>query len=148
MEEKENITNTSVTEIPSVNNATPEAVHVSEEKKPKKKKKKTSKIILNVITFILFVVIVLEAAIGIVNMQRISNKEEPIWYLSTKKTETELKTVTEYHLVLSKSQLSFSNCFFTSSSSGEITSRLVISILIPFSLKFAKFFFCSSSKPE
>ena len=96
MEEKENITNTSVTENPSAINATPEAVHVSEEKKPKKKKKKTSKIILNIITFILFVVIVLEAAIGI------SNKEEPIWYLSTKKTETELKTVTEYHLGLYK----------------------------------------------
>lgn len=68
----------------------------------KKKKKKTSKIILNIITFILFVVIVLEAAIGIINMQRISNKEEPIWYLSTKKIETELKTVTEYHLGLYK----------------------------------------------
>ena len=74
MEEKENTTNTSVTENPSAINATPEAVQVSEEKKPKKKKKKTSKIILNVITFILFVVIVLEAAIGIINMQRISNK--------------------------------------------------------------------------
>ena len=102
MEEKENTTNTSVTENPSAINATPEAVQVNEEKKPKKKKKKTSKIILNVITFILFVVIVLEAAIGIINMQRISNKEEPIWYLSTKKTETELKTVTEYHLGLYK----------------------------------------------
>lgn len=100
MEEKENTANTSVTENPSAINATPEAVQVSEEKKPKKKK--TSKIILNIITFILFVVIVLEAAIGIINMQRISNKEEPIWYLSTKKTETELKTVTEYHLGLYK----------------------------------------------
>lgn len=100
MEEKENTTNTSVTENPSAINATPEAVQVSEEKKPKKKKKKTSKIILNIITFILFVVIVLEAAIGIINMQRISNKEEPIWYLNTKTTETELKTVTEYNLGL------------------------------------------------
>ena len=40
MEEKENTTNTSVTENPSAINATPEAVQVSEEKKPKKKKKK------------------------------------------------------------------------------------------------------------
>ncbi len=68
----------------------------------KKKKKKTKKVIINIITIILFIIIVLEAGIGIINMQRISNNEDPIWYLSTKKTETELKTVTEYHLGLYK----------------------------------------------
>ena len=68
----------------------------------KKKKKKIGKVIFNTITIILFIVIVLEAAIGIINMQRISNKEEPIWYLSTKTIETELKTETEYHLGLYK----------------------------------------------
>jgi len=75
-----------------------------EEQKPKKKKKKRkiSRIIINTITFILFLVIVFDVVIGVVNMQRISNKEEPVWYLSTKTTETELKTVTEYHLGLYK----------------------------------------------
>lgn len=67
-----------------------------------KKKKKTGRIIFNIITSILFIVIILEAAIGIINMNRISNKEEPIWYLSTKTTETDLKTETEYHLGLYK----------------------------------------------
>lgn len=67
-----------------------------------KKKKKVGRIVLNVITTILFVLIVLEAALGIINMNRISNKEKPVWYLSTKTTETELKTVTEYNLGLYK----------------------------------------------
>lgn len=71
-------------------------------KKPKKKKRKMGKIILNLIMTILFIVVVLEAGIGIINMQRISNREEPIWYLDTKKTEYNLKTVTEYHLGLYK----------------------------------------------
>lgn len=77
-------------------------LEIEPEKVPKKKKKKISKIIINVLTIILFVVIVLEAGIGIINMQRISNNEDPIWYLNTKKTETDLKTVTEYHLGLYK----------------------------------------------
>ena len=70
--------------------------------KKKKKKKKIGRIILNLFTTILFIVIVLEAAVGIINMNRISNKEEPVWYLSTKTTESELKTVTEYNLGLYK----------------------------------------------
>lgn len=90
-------------------NVTPEEVkpEVTEEQeqvvpKKKKKKKNIGRIILNLITTVLFIVIVLEAAIGIINMNRISNKEEPVWYLSTKTTETELKTVTEYNLGLYK----------------------------------------------
>ena len=70
--------------------------------KPKKKKRKMGKLILNLIITILFIIVVLEAVVGIINMQRISNKEEPIWYLDTKKTEHKLKTVTEYHLGLYK----------------------------------------------
>lgn len=70
--------------------------------KQKRKKKKIRKSIFNVIIIILFIIIILEATIGIINMQRISNKEEPIWYLDTKKTEYELKNVTEYHLGLYK----------------------------------------------
>lgn len=73
-----------------------------EKKENKKKKKKIGKIIFNIFTILLFIVIVAEAAIGIVNMQRINNEEDPIWYLSTKTTETELKTETEYNLGLYK----------------------------------------------
>ncbi len=89
MEENKNIDNQiSQTEVVDYN------------KEDKRKKKKAGKIIANILTFIIFTVIILEGAIGIINMQRISNKEEPIWYLNTKTTETELKTVTEYNLGL------------------------------------------------
>ena len=83
-------------------NVAPEAIEETNIAPKKKKKKKMGKIIFNIITTILFIVIVLEAAIGIINMQRISNKEEPIWYFSTKTTETDLKTEIEYHLGLYK----------------------------------------------
>lgn len=73
-----------------------------DDKKKKKKKKKIGRIIFNVITFIIAVIIILDVIVGVINMQRISNEEEPIWYLSSKTTETELKTVTEYHLGLYK----------------------------------------------
>lgn len=70
--------------------------------KNKKKKKKVGKFIFNTITFILFIVILADAIIGIVNMQRINNNEDPVWYLTSNVTESELKTVTEYHLGLYK----------------------------------------------
>lgn len=89
----------------TVNNTStiaPEATETVNNTSPKKKKRRIGKVIFNIITTILFIVVVLEAAIGIINMQRISNKEEPIWYLNTKTTEYKLKTVTEYHLGLYK----------------------------------------------
>ena len=67
-----------------------------------KNNKKIGKIIFNVITSILFIIILLEAIIGIVNMNRISNDQKPIWYLDKKVTESELKTETEYNLGLYK----------------------------------------------
>lgn len=76
--------------------------NVNMQKEKKKKKRKTARILVNLITTILFLVVVGDAIVGIINMQRINNKEEPIWYLSTKTTETDLKTVTEYHLGLYK----------------------------------------------
>lgn len=67
-----------------------------------KRRKKGFRIFFNIITSIIVIVVILEAIIGMVNMQRINNEEKPIWYLSTKTTETELKTVTEYNLGLYK----------------------------------------------
>jgi len=71
-------------------------------KKKRNKTRKVGKIIINIITTFLFVIIVLNSIISLINMQRINNGEEPIWYLTTKTTETELKTVTEYNLGLYK----------------------------------------------
>ena len=68
----------------------------------KKKKKKIGKIIFNIITSLLFIVIILEIIVGVVNMNRISNDEEPVWYLNKTTNETELKTETVYNLGLYK----------------------------------------------
>ena len=73
-----------------------------DKKSKKKKKKKVFNIILNIITTILAIIIVLEAVIGIVNMQKINNDEKPVWYLNKTVTETDAKTVTEYNLGLYK----------------------------------------------
>lgn len=93
--------------IPTVEESAiqPQEIQPQQESQPEnielpKKKRRFGRILVNIITFILFVVILLEAGIGILNMQRINNGEDPIWYLSTSKTETELKTVTEYNLGL------------------------------------------------
>ena len=67
-----------------------------------KKKKKKLKIFFNIIISILFVVVLLNAVVGMVNMQKINNDEEPIWYLDKEVTETDLKTITEYNLGLYK----------------------------------------------
>lgn len=75
---------------------------VDENQINKKKKKKPLKIIVNIIMLLFAIIMVLEAGIGVINMQRISNKEEPIWYLSMKKNETESKIVIEYNLGLYK----------------------------------------------
>ena len=97
---------TTIEENETVNNNTstiaPDVAETVNNTSPKKKKRRIGKMIFNIITTIIFIVVVLEAAIGIINMQRISNKEDPIWYLSTKTTEYKLKTVTEYHLGLYK----------------------------------------------
>ena len=71
------------------------------EKKPKKKKKRRiGRIISNIIFTLIVLVILLEAIVGIVNMKKLNDGEEPVWYLSTTKTEEENKVVTEYNLGL------------------------------------------------
>lgn len=67
-----------------------------------KSKKKLGKIIINIIISVLFIVIILEIIVGVVNMNRISNDQEPIWYLNEKTVETDLKTETIYNLGLYK----------------------------------------------
>ncbi len=70
-------------------------------KKPKKKRK-VGRIITNIILTLIVLFILAEAAIGIVNMQKINKGEEPVWYLNTKVKEYKNKTVTEYDLGLYK----------------------------------------------
>ena len=94
----EAIVSEEATNVVTEANTTP----VYEEPKKKKKKKKLGRIITDFILFLLFIVIVFEIVIGVVNMNRISDEKEPVWYLSSKKVENELKTEVTYNLGLYK----------------------------------------------
>ena len=75
---------------------------VKEIKKSVKKKKKVGRIILNIILWGFFLVVILEAAVGIINMQRINDEKEPIWYLDKNVTKTSKEEKTVYNLGLYK----------------------------------------------
>ena len=73
------------------------------EKEIKKvKKRRKGRIISNIIITIIFLFIIFEAAIGIINMQRINDKKEPVMTLSKKENNTENKEETVYNLGLYK----------------------------------------------
>ena len=66
------------------------------------KKKKVGRIIINIILWGFFLVVILEAAVGIINMQRINDEKEPIWYLDKKVTTSNKEEKTVYNLGLYK----------------------------------------------
>ena len=66
----------------------------------KKKKRKVSRIIFNILFTIVFIIIIFEAVVGIIDMKKINNNEEPIWYLNHKKTEDDTKIVNDYNIGL------------------------------------------------
>ena len=75
---------------------------LEEEIKERRKKRKIGRIIWNTVIIIFFLVIIFEAAIGIINMQRISDDKEPVWYISSKKNDNDKKKETSYNLGLYK----------------------------------------------
>lgn len=87
-------------ELNKVNELDSANVTETDSKRKKKKKNRVFSIVFNIITIIIFLLILFQVIIGVVNMQKINNKEKPVWYLSTNTKETELKTVTEYNLGL------------------------------------------------
>lgn len=68
----------------------------------KKKKRKVGKIIVDILVGILFLFVIFEAVIGMINMQKINNEEKPVWYISKKVESNNLKTETTYNLGLYK----------------------------------------------
>ena len=75
-----------------------------EEKKEKNKKRrrKVRKIIVDIIIGLIFIFIIFETVIGMINMQKINNEEKPVWYISKKVETNNLKTETTYNLGLYK----------------------------------------------
>ena len=101
MEKKENtVEENNVEEEIKEENREPEQEETKKEKPKKKKKRKAGRIISNIIFTLIVLVILVEALVGIVNMKKLNDGEEPVWYLSTTKTEEENKVVTEYNLGL------------------------------------------------
>lgn len=101
MEKKENtVEENNVEEEIKEENNEPEQEETKKEKPKKKKKRKAGRIISNIIFTLIVLVILVEALVGIVNMKKLNDGEEPVWYLSTTKTEEENKVVTEYNLGL------------------------------------------------
>ena len=70
--------------------------------KGNKNVRRIGRIITSILFSILILVVIFEAAIGIINMQRINDEKEPVWYLSTEKKDNDLKNETIYNLGLYK----------------------------------------------
>ncbi len=70
--------------------------------KERRKKRKIGKIIGNTIFAILMLIVVFEAAVGVINMQRINDEKEPVWYISQQENNTDKKQQTIYNLGLYK----------------------------------------------
>ena len=63
-----------------------------------KENKKVFKKIYNIIITILLLLIIADTAIGIIDMKKLENKEEPVWYLDSKVEETGSSKTTTYNL--------------------------------------------------
>lgn len=60
------------------------------------------KVIYRIITISITLLIIFEVAIGIINMNKINNEEEPVWYLDKKEERTLEKIEIKYNLGLYK----------------------------------------------
>ena len=71
-----------------------------EESKEKKIVKGIFKFIYNAIVTVITLVAIFEVIIGVVNMNKINNEEEPVWYLDKKEVKTTEKIEIKYNLGL------------------------------------------------
>ena len=71
-----------------------------EESKGKKIVKGIFKFIYNAIVTVITLVAIFEVIIGVVNMNKINNEEEPVWYLDKKEVKTTEKIEIKYNLGL------------------------------------------------
>ena len=74
----------------------------NEVKEKKSIGKSIFKFIYNTIITLLTIVVIFEAAIGLINMQKINNDEEPVWYLDKQEEKTTEKIEIKYNLGLYK----------------------------------------------
>ena len=70
------------------------------EYKSTSRKRSVGRIISRIIWTILFLFILFETVIGILDMNRLNNDKEPVWYFSSKTEKEKNKTETTYNLGL------------------------------------------------
>ena len=70
------------------------------EKNNSNKKRSVGRIISRIIWAIIIIVVLFETVIGILDMQRLNDDKEPIWYISTKTEKTKNGSETTYNLGL------------------------------------------------
>ena len=68
--------------------------------KEQEKKHRVGRITLRLFFILLFLFILAETVIGVINMQRLNNNEEPIWYIDSKTEKSTNKTEITYNLGL------------------------------------------------
>ena len=73
-----------------------------EEKKANRKRRKRSigRLIWNIISTAIVLAIIFFTVMGLLDMQRLNNNEEPYWYISMKTEDIDNKKVTTYDLAL------------------------------------------------
>ena len=75
---------------------------VKQESTGKKVVKGVYKVIYKIISTLITLLILFEVIIGVVNMYKINNEEEPVWYLDKKEEQKENVKETRYNLGLYK----------------------------------------------
>ena len=71
-----------------------------EDSKGKKVIKIIGRVILRLIYIAIALFLLFEAVMGILNMEKLNNDEEPVWYFSSKEENTKFKSETTYNLGL------------------------------------------------
>ena len=79
-----------------------EKEEVKQESTGKKVVKGIFKVIYKIISAIITLLVIFEVIIGVINMYKINNEEEPVWYLDKKIEEKDNKKETNYNLGLYK----------------------------------------------
>ena len=73
-----------------------------EEFEDRRQKRRVGRVITNIILIALFLFVLFETVMGILDMQRINDDKDPLWYIDSKTETTEKKTETTYNLGLYK----------------------------------------------
>jgi hypothetical protein len=75
---------------------------VKKESTGKKVVKVIFKVISKIISILITLLIIFEVAIGVINMNKINEEEEPVWYIDKKEEIKEDRKITNYNLGLYK----------------------------------------------